>query len=555
MKKISILAIIGVLPATIVAQSAIEAFRFSQQDMKGTARFMSMGGAFGALGGDLSTLSQNPAGIGVYRSNELGFTLNLDCQSSKSTSQGFTTTDNQTKFMLNNIGGVATMKLPSNIVPNINIGFTYNKGASFNSRYGGTMNLSNSMSNYVAGIANNVGLTVGDVTTTNTFNPYNPNDNGFQAPWLTILGYDGHLINPNGDPDNPHWTGQWGDLTSGIGNFRVETSGGIDEYNVALGGNIANKVFWGMNFDIVSLDYKMDALWAENLQNAEVDLDGGEPLPMAANWKMRNSYRATGSGFNYQLGVIVKPIQELRIGFAFHTPTWYNITEKYIANIDFNYGQSPDNYSNTAITDDGYPGTNYVSFTSPWKIIASLAGVIGNKLIVSADYEWTGYKGMSFAQQSDDFYYDDYWGWDYYSASPVSKNYYYETNQDIKRYYQSTNTLRIGAEYRVTPQFSVRAGYSYVSSPVQERIKENKEIVYTSGTMPNYNLNNSTNYITCGLGYRFSNFYVDAAYVFKHLSSDYHAYTSDPGSPNIPSPTSKLSLNNSQIVLSCGFKF
>ena len=47
------------------AQSAIDAYRFSQPDLRGTARFMGMGGAFGALGGDLSTLSQNPAGIGV----------------------------------------------------------------------------------------------------------------------------------------------------------------------------------------------------------------------------------------------------------------------------------------------------------------------------------------------------------------------------------------------------------------------------------------------------------------------------------------------------------
>ena len=49
-------------------QGAIDAYRISQPDMKGTARFMGMGGAFSALGGDLSTLSQNPAGIGIYLS-------------------------------------------------------------------------------------------------------------------------------------------------------------------------------------------------------------------------------------------------------------------------------------------------------------------------------------------------------------------------------------------------------------------------------------------------------------------------------------------------------
>ncbi|MDE5773632.1 MAG: hypothetical protein K2H86_04155, partial [Muribaculaceae bacterium] len=70
------------MSGSALAQSAVDAYRIAQPDMKGTARFMSMGGAFGALGGDLSTLSQNPAGIGVYRNSEVGFTLDLDCQNS-----------------------------------------------------------------------------------------------------------------------------------------------------------------------------------------------------------------------------------------------------------------------------------------------------------------------------------------------------------------------------------------------------------------------------------------------------------------------------------------
>lgn len=78
----------GCLATGAFAQSAIDAYRFSQPDLRGTARFMGMGGAFGALGGDLSTLSQNPAGIGVYRSNELGFTLDLDVQKSTSDARG-----------------------------------------------------------------------------------------------------------------------------------------------------------------------------------------------------------------------------------------------------------------------------------------------------------------------------------------------------------------------------------------------------------------------------------------------------------------------------------
>lgn len=73
--------------------------------------------------------------------------------------------------------------------------------------------------------------------------------------------------------------------------------------------------------------------------------------------------------------------------------------------------------------------------------------------------------------------------------------------------------------------------------------------------MTNYKMDNSTDYITCGLGYNFDHFYIDAAYVNKHQSSEYHAYTPDPANPQIPSPTSKLSFSNNQIILSAGVRF
>lgn len=557
MKKILPLIIFLVVPGIAFSQSAVDAYRFSQQDLKGTARYMSMGGAFGALGGDLSSISMNPAGIGVYRSNDIGFTLDLDCQNSKSQTNGFESSHNQTKFLLNNIGGVFTLKLPSSAIPNLNFGFTYNKAVSFNREYNGQFrNLKNSMSNYIAGIANDEGTTVGDVTTTSSFDPYYPDDGfDYAAPWITILGYDSYLINPSGDSNSPRWFGLWGDQTTGSGSFRVRTKGSVDEYNIVFGGNISNVVYWGMNFDIVNFNYNMDAYWGEDLTNAEVAKDGNVSLK-PFNWGLRNSYSVSGTGFNYQLGIIVKPIQELRLGLSFHTPTWYSMKEVYGATSSYDF---PGNQG-SAMTNNGYLASNYYDFRSPWRVMASIAGVIGSKFIISADYEWTGYKTMKFSEDNgltyDDWYYDDDY-YPYYTRALGFNNAdpYAYTNSDIKSYYQSTNTFRVGAEYRVTPNFSVRAGYSFVSSPVKQEIKDNREVVYTSGTMPNYRLDNTTDYITCGLGYRYQKFYADLAYVYKHQSSEYHAYTPDPSHPEISSPQSNLTFVNNQIVLTCGFRF
>lgn len=580
MKKIYLLAMGMGISGLTYAQSAIDAYRLSQPDLKGTARFMSMGGAFGALGGDLSTLSQNPAGIGVYRSNEIGFTVNLDAQSSNSTSSEGTFGADQTKFLLNNIGGVATLRLNSDAMPNLNIGFTYNKAVSFNRKYGGSLGaMETSMSNYIAGIANNNGLTVADVQSESFFDPYNPTDGGLAAPWLTILGYDSYLIDPDGNPDNPEWFGQWGKGytdpitgkkvpgTSGIANYSVLERGSVDEYNIAIGGNIHNVVYWGMNFDIVNLDYRLDALYGENMENAWVyNPNSGTAEQTSSKWNMQNFYRANGTGFNYQLGLIVKPIQELRLGVAFHTPTYYNLTETYSADVNMEYyGQR-----GQTSTNNGTPAYNDMSFQSPWKVIVSAAGVIGSKFILSADYEIDMYDKMKFSQSSSgywgyDYGYDDWWDWDYMSATPkalpknamkASSKYdaFSETNKDIKTVYRSTNTLRLGAEYRVTPQFSVRAGYSFVSSPVKAEAKDGKQTIYTAGTMANYTFDNTTNYITCGLGYKIKGFYVDLAYVYKHMNSEYNAFTPDPGA-KISSPHADVKFNNSQVVLSCGIKF
>ncbi len=572
-KSILILSLSLSTAGMAFGQGAVDAYRLSQPDMKGTARFMGMAGAFGALGGDLSTLSQNPAGIGVYRSNELGFSLNLDCQSSTSEAQGFKHDMSQTKFLLNNIGAVLTMRLPSETLPNLNFGFTYNKGASFNRIYGGNIpKLSNSLSNYIAGISNGENLTENDLVSTENYDPYNPTDGGYPAPWISILGYDSYLISPTGSGENTRWYGQWGDGTSGSGSFKVQEKGSVDEYNIAFGGNIMNVLYWGMDFDIVNLNYTMQSLWGENLENAYVPNQNNELVKESANWGLGNYYNVHGSGFNYKLGLILKPIQELRIGFAFHTPTWYNLTENFVGSVDYQYGSSE---SGSTSTNGGYMAYNDMSFRTPWKIIASVAGVIGNNFILSMDYEWVAYNKMKFSAPgsygiNDDWGYDWDYGWDWYAPGAPSTtkaptrsfgyddDMYSATNGDIENYYQSTNTIRLGAEYRVTPAFSLRAGYSYTTSPVKQGVRDDKEVIYTAGTRPNYRFDNHTYYITCGAGYRYQNFYVDLAYVYKNISSQYHAYTPDINldvNQAIPSPQSKVNLNNSQIVLSAGFRF
>ena len=548
------------------AQGAIDAYTLSQPDLKGTARYMGMAGAFGALGGDISAITQNPAGIGVYRSSDVGFTLDLDLQSSSTMADGLKYNMNQTKFLLNNIGAVLTMRLSSTTVPNLNFGFVYNKGVSFNRVFGGNINtLHNSMSNYIAGIANSDGLMEGDVATSTGYDPYNPPYGTQAPPWLTVLGYDSYLITPDVDPTTGRtkWYGLWdtnsmtGQNTTGSGSFLMKESGGVNDFNIVLGGNISNILYWGMNFDVINVNYNLNALWGESLDNALVPDATNQLVRERADWSLNNLYKVSGTGFNYQLGLIVKPVQEFRLGFAFHTPTWYNLSEEFGASVDYTYGGSE---SGTVVANDGYLGTNNFNLRTPWRIIASAAGVIGSNLILSFDYEWANYGTMHLSEPN---YNNGYYDWDYpwYYNNGNNNNvlnygdsYIYE-NADISNYYKSTNTFRVGLEFKPVQALSLRAGYSFVSSPVKAGAKNNEEIIYTAGTQPSYRFDNNTNYITAGLGFRSKRFYADLAYVYKHMNSTFHAYTPDPENPRMPSPQSNVDFTNNQVVLTMGIRF
>ena len=57
------------------AQDSYDAQTLSQSDLNGTSRFVGMGGALGALGGDISVMGTNPAGTGLYRKSDAAFTI------------------------------------------------------------------------------------------------------------------------------------------------------------------------------------------------------------------------------------------------------------------------------------------------------------------------------------------------------------------------------------------------------------------------------------------------------------------------------------------------
>ena len=240
MNKLIIAATIGAgLPLLASAQAAVDLANLSQLDLSGTARYMSMGGAFTALGGDLSTLNNNPAGIGVYRSSEVGLTLSLMNRNTETSTADVTDKHNKTLFRANNFGYVGSFNLYNNTTPFINFGASYSRVASFDrimSGGWGNMNGS-SLSNYIAAMTNSEGdIPSSDMQFGDRYNPYLDSN----IPWLSILAYNGYVINDNGNADGVIYSGLMGQGTYGTGEFKTREKGHVDEYNITFGGNVMN---------------------------------------------------------------------------------------------------------------------------------------------------------------------------------------------------------------------------------------------------------------------------------------------------------------------------
>lgn len=547
MKKSILLATAAlVLPTVLSAQSAIDAYNISTGELRGTARFMSMAGAFTALGGDLSSLNQNPAGIGVYRGSDIGITLDINMMNSKTADIGSPFARSQTHADVNNFGYVGTYNLGGSTAVTLSWGASYSRLASFHRRYqGGDMAMQTSLSNYITTFTD--GIDTSYLKFVDGYNPYQDRSEN-AAPWLSILAYNSGMITPlssvddNGqNHDTSIYDGLWQypvdgqpqiRPTTGSAGMEVDERGYVDEYTIDFGGSVANVFYWGIGLGITDLSLTQNAYYGEDLLNANVPANAASGIEEGnGGFGLLNWRHTSGTGFNAKFGVILKPVNELRIGLAVHTPTYWSLSTNYTADTEFDYssGINGSEYTDEAAYD--------WRLNSPWKLTAGIAGVIGGRGILSVDYEYQAFGDM---KTKNDRGYD----YDYY-------------NDDIKSYFKSSNMIRVGGEFRVTPNFSVRAGYAYQSTNVKDDVKDSNVEVYTMGTNPAYTLDSDTQYITCGLGYRISGFYIDAAYVHKHRSSTYHAFTSfkDYDGYWYDAPQAKVTDNNSQLVFTVGYKF
>lgn len=519
---------------TLQAQGVMDAVKYSQTDILGSARYMSMAGAFGALGGDVSAISLNPAGIGVFRSSEIMTTLNLSTTYTSATNSAGVSKDSDINFMFNNFGYVGTLNTSNNSGwANFNVGFSYNKIASFNRSYKTSYNnIGTSLTNYIAEVTNYDIEQNGAIPPSDMVNDKNPETPYFDTniPWLTTLAYNGFLIDPVDNGGNAYtgfFSPSLGDKANA--NLLMRESGDVSEYAISVGGNYGHRFYIGATVGLIDLRYTMRSEYGENItfqdgSNASISHTG--------SFALRNYLSTKGNGVNFKLGIIARPTDNLRLGFAVHTPTAYEALDYYDATLDYTK-MGFDSGNGQAITGTTYtPADVYSSYylNTPWRIMGSAAYTIGKKGLISVDYEFTGYKDTKLS--------------DYVGDLPAT----YLMGEQLL----NGNTIKVGGEYRVTPQLSARVGYALQMSPIASSVLNQELVVETAGTVTQYTLDRDTHYYTCGLGYRYGSVYADLAYVRKENDQDLLPFS--PINGLFPEVT-KLATATNSFALTVGYKF
>ena len=129
-----ILSVFGLMGAmTAFAQNAYDAERIISTELNGTARFVGMGGAMGALGGDLSVMGTNPAGIGIYRSNDFALSFGFNNTETKSAFGNSLMKEDRNRASFDQAGFVYSNKVGNRTTLRyVNFGFNYQKSKNFN---------------------------------------------------------------------------------------------------------------------------------------------------------------------------------------------------------------------------------------------------------------------------------------------------------------------------------------------------------------------------------------------------------------------------------------
>ena len=531
MKKLAIIAASIMVATGVQAQDAYDAATLATENLNGTARYVGMGGAMEALGADISTISTNPAGIGLFRHSVGSLSLGIVTQDGVEKFAGV----GKTNLSFDQVGFVWSNQI--DVQSFINVGFNYHKSNNFNQ----IIAASNRFAPSTRTLAGNGDLTrlVGSGQSLQTL----------------VKGMDGYLDASNKDYDGINYYESQIDnmyvnslmfgstyfpLTASDFNFRQGRTGYIGNYNFCISGNSRDRIYWGLTIGVHDVHYEAFTNYTENLEAGQV-LPNGNAV---SEVKLVDERSIKGQGFDIKGGLIFRPIEDspFRIGVSVATPTWYKL--------------KTDNYCTLKTDINEHCSESYeFKYYTPWKFGLSLGHTVGNLLALGAGYEFTDYTSADMRYITSNSSYGN--------EESRSDS---EMNTEIGYSLKGVHTLKVGAELRPDPMLSLRLGYNFVSPKYDnnDMAYRNPE-VYSPGVFyastTDYTNWRATHRITAGIGTKVDRLSLDLAYQYTVTKGDFFPFTDGEYYEDATtyyenvSPVTNIDFKRHQVLFTLGYTF
>ena len=398
-------------------QNETDALRYSQFDMTGTARNVGLGGAMTALGADLSAMTVNPAGVGVFNRSEMGITTQLGIGFTNGTFLGQESSASKSNFNVGNAGFVIRIKNRRGNEESVNgwksfsLGLNYTRLQNFhrNTSLSGENNSSSLIDEYVAAA-----------------NGYSPDQLPDASPFGANLAWQTWLIDQYGPLSDYH--------RNVLPNYGQEqritetTSGAISQADLLFGGNYSNTLYIGGSIGYQNVNYRKEQ---DHSEVAPFDSTNG-----FNNFSRIDYLRTTGSGVNLKFGLIYRPVDWFRVGASIHSPTFFSMKENFSSTIISNFDTASFSYSSP----EGY--FDY-RLTTPFRANGGIAFVIAKMAVVSVDYEYVNYSSARFRS---------------------SNTFLTAENANVRSRLHWAGNIKAGAEVKLG-KFSLRGGFGMNADP------------------------------------------------------------------------------------------
>lgn len=463
-KRIALLLTVASLQ-TAYTQTVIDALQHSYTSYNGSARFEGLAGAMGAVGVDGSSALINPAGLGRLSRSKFSFSLKQNNIASASTFQGNGLKNTSREFKPSSVNLIFVSDVSKNNRGYLyhQFGFSYNRQDSYNNtiKYSGQM-----FNSLLDGFSN-------------AANGYQSSELASYFPFTTSLAWETYAIDqlPNGNYI-PR-------LTNGdqMHTRTIETIGGQNDYSFSYSNNFLNKVYFGMSYSLKQLRFDQKTKHQEVLlDNVGVSLNSFE-----YNYNLNTK----GSSSTLKLGAIFLPVEQLRIGLSYHTKSWYKLNDTWTANMIAYHKDAV--YGNDGISPP--LGRATYRYHSPAKTNLSIAYFFGTKGFINLDAEYINYAKNKYKEDNFD----------------VSNSTYYKNlTAQVSSQLRSVINLRVGAEYNLTSNYVLRAGYAFYDSPYLSQFNE---------------ITKPLQVISVGGGIKWKNSSVDLAIKHQNMTSNYYAFT------------------------------